>query len=946
MGCLVKGLKFMCILSSKNLPFCIFFNELYIILQGIYNGLTASLTTDSTMKFDVYFKQLSKNQIPEYPLPDTIEKIEVNVPSEGIFSEYFYIYKGRGTFKYTPDTLKNEKVMFKTYIDDIIVPTTDTIRTSTILDMHIVNNFPVILAGPTGTAKTLCINHHVNHVLDKKKYTSIFLKFIPRLTSKRFQTAVQADLLKKISFNGEKITRKNLIVVEDLNIVTLNENKVSTVVELLRQILDYQFWYGTSNFEKIEVNNVNFIATMSPQGGLYKNISRRLLKYFNIFRINEIGEDNMVRIFSNILQLEWRKNGFAADIALVTNSLISATLNIYQFCSNAFKRSSLKFSYSYNIWDFLKVLRGLFLLKKDMADTNKKIFYKLWLHECARVFGDRLLCLDERNKLYKEMMIIYELQFKECFNETLNGIKYTDIDDKIVFGAITNNERYEDTDSESLKGDLEDIARKFQLGNGLKLVLLDEIVPQIIRISRLVVMENGHGLLLGKPGTGRKTIIDLVSFIHKCKVFDPEISYEYNLKKWHATFKEVLLHTGGRGNTGILYLNEEHLNYPFVLEDLNCYLKNGDIIDLFGIEEEPRVLNMVRLDAQCGNPNLNVSSQDVYSFFVDRCRRKLHVFFSFNCAAIDLEERISKFDSLIKFCTPIWFKKWCDHSLGNVASKWVEICNIPVDIQSKISGTFVEFFNDARMLTDQVFSETGRCQVTTKTYQEVLKLYIHVIRKEKSALVEKKEKFLNGLKKLKYADDQIKKLQEHLCAYQLQLRIMSKKAGDMTRQIAIETLDVERVSDLVKKDEKIANVQAEAAAILKADCEIDLAQAIPILEDAIQALNTLKPPDITLVKSMKNPPDAIKLVMAAVCVIKDVKPDRIPDPSTGRKLIDYWGPSKRILGDMNFLQSLKDFDKDHIKPEIMVKVRKDYLSHKDFKPHVVAKASSAAEGKV
>jgi dynein heavy chain len=33
---------------------------------------------------------------------------------------------------------------------------------------------------------------------------------------------------------------------------------------------------------------------------------------------------------------------------------------------------------------------------------------------------------------------------------------------------------------------------------------------------------------------------------------------------------------------------------------------------------------------------------------------------------------------------------------------------------------------------------------------------------------------------------------------------------------------------------------------------------------------------------MKNPPDAVKLVMAAVCVMKDVKPDRINDPATGR----------------------------------------------------------------
>lgn len=46
---------------------------------------------------------------------------------------------------------------------------------------------------------------------------------------------------------------------------------------------------------------------------------------------------------------------------------------------------------------------------------------------------------------------------------------------------------------------------------------------------------------------------------------------------------------------------------------------------------------------------------------------------------------------------------------------------------------------------------------------------------------------------------------------------------------------------------------------------------------------------------MKNPPDAIKLVMAAVCIIKGVKPDRVPDPGSGRIVLDFWGPSKRYL---------------------------------------------------
>ena len=64
---------------------------------------------------------------------------------------------------------------------------------------------------------------------------------------------------------------------------------------------------------------------------------------------------------------------------------------------------------------------------------------------------------------------------------------------------------------------------------------------------------------------------------------------------------------------------------------------------------------------------------------------------------------------------------------------------------------------------------------------------------------------------------------------------------------------------------------------------------------------------------MKNPPPGIKLVMAAVCVMRDIKPDRINDPSgSGKKIEDYWGPSKRLLGDMKFLDSLKEYDKDNI----------------------------------
>lgn len=68
--------------------------------------------------------------------------------------------------------------------------------------------------------------------------------------------------------------------------------------------------------------------------------------------------------------------------------------------------------------------------------------------------------------------------------------------------------------------------------------------------------------------------------------------------------------------------------------------------------------------------------------------------------------------------------------------------------------------------------------------------------------------------------------------------------------------------------------------------------------------------DITLVKTMKSPPAGVKLVMEAICILKGVKSDRMPDPSgSGKKIEDFWGPSKRVLGDMKFLQSLREYDK-------------------------------------
>ena len=74
-----------------------------------------------------------------------------------------------------------------------------------------------------------------------------------------------------------------------------------------------------------------------------------------------------------------------------------------------------------------------------------------------------------------------------------------------------------------------------------------------------------------------------------------------------------------------------------------------------------------------------------------------------------------------------------------------------------------------------------------------------------------------------------------------------------------------------------ANDSATAAKKIKDECDADLQTALPILAEALDALNTLKEEDITFMKSMKNPPNQIKLVMEAICVLKGLKADKIKD---------------------------------------------------------------------
>ena len=103
-----------------------------------------------------------------------------------------------------------------------------------------------------------------------------------------------------------------------------------------------------------------------------------------------------------------------------------------------------------------------------------------------------------------------------------------------------------------------------------------------------------------------------------------------------------------------------------------------------------------------------------------------------------------------------------------------------------------------------------------------------------------RRRYVVGLEKLAFAASQVADMQKELEELQPQLVVTAEENEKMMKIIEKESAEVEITSEKVRSEEAIANEQAAGAQALKDECEAELAEAIPALEAAISALDTLK----------------------------------------------------------------------------------------------------------
>jgi len=140
------------------------------------------------------------------------------------------------------------------------------------------------------------------------------------------------------------------------------------------------------------------------------------------------------------------------------------------------------------------------------------------------------------------------------------------------------------------------------------------------------------------------------------------------------------------------------------------------------------------------------------------------------------------------------------------------------------------------------------------------------------------KRYRGGLGALALAEESVNTMKEELIALQPGLKKAQEETAELTAQVNEKVPTVEAQKAVAMKDEAATAEQAAEVQKVKDECSADLAEAIPILNDALKALDTIKKQDLDLVKAMGKPPAGVQLAMKAVMVMLEMKPDKKAPP--------------------------------------------------------------------
>ncbi|KAJ6660734.1 hypothetical protein lerEdw1_017360 [Lerista edwardsae] len=727
--------------------------------------------------------------------------------------------------------------------------------------------------------------------------------------------------------------KKLIYFIDDLNMPEVDAYGTVQPHTLIRQHLDYSHWYDRQKLVLKEIHNCQYVTCMNPTAGSF-SVNLRLQRHFSVFAVHFPGADALATIYGTIINMHFQRGGFGCSILKSVSTLIQAAMVLHQKMTQNFLPTAIRFHYVFNLRDLTRIFQGMFFATPECVRFPIDLVH-LWLHESSRVYSDKLM--EEKDiELFNKVLIDTAKRYFEGVDEHIF------IHKPLIYchfaHGVGEPRYFPVSDWKKLTRILTEALEHYnELHAAMNLVLFEDAIQHICRISRILEAPYGNALLIGVGGSGKQSLCRLAAFLSSLEVFQIALRKNYGIHDLRSDIATLYFKVGVK-NIGTVFLHTDaQIPDERFLVLINNMLASGDIPDLFSEDEVDSILSSTRMELR-GLGQMD-SKENCWQFFTDRICQQLKVVLCFSPVGFTLRTRVRRFPALVNRTAIDWFHAWPLAALQSVSTSFIDkMDSLDPQVKPSISH-FIAFahtsVNEVSVKYQQ--NEKHYNYTTPKSFLELIKLYQNLLGRKRKELVHKMERLENGLQKLQTTASQVEDLKSKLAIQEMELQQRNKDAEALVDKIGQQTEKLSREKAAADEEEqKVAAIQAEVTKQQQAS-ENDLATAEPALSAANAALNTLNRLNMTELRTFPNPPAIVTNVTAAVLVLLSPS-GKIPKDRS-------WKTTKIYMSKVDeFLQSLVNFDKEHI-PEATVKtIQEDYLRDPEFNPEIVRTKSSAAAG--
>jgi len=732
-----------------------------------------------------------------------------------------------------------------------------------------------------------------------------------------------------------------IFFIDDLNLPYIEEYGTQNSLELMRQIMDHG-----SIFDRVELGfrkeivDCQQIAAMNPLIGSM-SVSERNQRCYSTFSCLMPGPDDLTTIYDNILCGHLKLGGFDKNIQALAEPLVQCAIKLHTEVLHKFLPSAVRFVYSWNMRELANVFQGLCLAEAD-GYLKPIDLGRLWLHESYRVFSDRMVSEEDVNKFTDIMKEVSKkemptLNSDELFGENLFFTNFASITAGTPKYLPIKTMNEGETPLQSLNSVLQHRLNEYNESNAqMNLVLFQDAMQHVIRITRIISNPRGNAMLIGVGGSGKQSLTRLASFICGFETSQLSVTSNFKVDDLKESLKELYKIAGVKGvPTTFLMTDTQIVNEQFLVY-INDMLSSGWIPDLFEKDEMGDLFSGLRNEAKAaGIPD---TPKDMLRFFLKRVVQNLHVVLAFSPVGDAFRVRARRFPGLIN-CTAIdWFHPWPEDALISVAMRFVKEIELPGDeddkprVQEQLSKHMAMVHLSVGDMSAYYLKTQKRYNyVTPKSFLELIDFYKVLMDQKRGEVQGLIDRLDIGLSTLRKTAADVAELQVDLV--HTMEKVAEKKASTeiLIKNMGVETAAAEVQQAEAAEEEIKAGAASSNAAAIEEHAETELSAAKPAMEAAAAAVDCLSKGMLTELKSLPKPPAGVDIVTKC-CLIM------LENEFKNHK----WDRAKKMMANVDkFKEKLGAYRGEDMTEEVVTKLTPICMDP-EFTPENMKSKSAAA----